>query len=52
MGEVSELIQDGILCDQCGGFIGKEKLESLGVEFDGNDILTSPGYPISCDDCE
>jgi hypothetical protein len=36
MGEVTELMLDGILCDQCGGFVSE-----IGV-----------GYPRTCSACQ
>lgn len=36
MGETTELILDGILCELCGVFISEEGC----------------GYPRSCEDCE
>lgn len=37
MGEISEMIQDGVLCDRCGGVV---------------DPPDAPGYPRTCDDCK
>ena len=36
MGEIAEMILDGILCERCGSFI------------DGDEV----GYPRLCDECE
>lgn len=36
MGEIVEMMINGLLCEQCGGFIDGEE----------------PGYPRVCEDCE
>lgn len=36
MGEVAEMILEGLLCQECGGVM---------------DDLESPGYPRTCDFC-
>lgn len=36
MGETTEMILDGLLCQVCGSFIEGEE----------------PGYPRNCEDCE
>ncbi len=36
MGETTEMILDGLLCQACGSFIDGEE----------------PGYPRNCEDCE
>ncbi len=36
MGEVTEMILDGILCQVCGCFVNKE----------------IQGYPVTCEDCK
>lgn len=38
MGEISEMILEGILCDECGGLVGDEP--------------ESVGYPRKCEGCE
>jgi len=49
MGDISEMIQDGILCKDCGGFIGEDLITQNGGEIDENGtIILSPGFPISC----
>lgn len=52
MGEISEMIQDGILCDECGGFVGDEKIRANGGKVDGDNILEVPGRPLTCNDCK
>lgn len=37
MGEVSEMVLDGILCEVCGVYIDDDK---------------DPGHPRKCEDCE
>jgi hypothetical protein len=37
MGEIAEMIIDGILCQLCGTAMGYDE---------------APGYPRTCDDCE
>lgn len=37
MGEMTEMILNGLLCDVCGAYM---------------DDLEEPGYPRTCDDCE
>lgn len=36
MGEIAEMVLDGLLCEQCGIFVDGEET----------------GYPRSCEDCE
>lgn len=52
MGDISEMMQDGLLCQECGGFNGVEKIKANGGEFDGQNIIKSPGFPITCHDCK
>jgi hypothetical protein len=52
MSENTEMIQDGLLCDVCGGFNGVEKIKSQGGEFNGDVITKTPGHPITCTDCK
>jgi hypothetical protein len=52
MGEISTLIQEGILCDLCGVFNGEEKIKANGGEFDGLACTKVPGFPITCDNCK
>lgn len=47
MGEIAEMMIDGILCEDCGGFVGKDKL----LDVDG-DKITGMGMPMKCEDCE
>ncbi|MBV4450705.1 hypothetical protein KM792_13730 [Clostridium tyrobutyricum] len=46
MGEISELIMEGILCEKCGCLI-----EDL-IQEDTDKLLPGPGYPRLCDDCK
>ncbi len=52
MGDISEMIQDGILCDDCGGFVGAAKINANGGLVNGDKILKAPGHPITCNDCK
>lgn len=36
MGQMTDAVLDGLLCQSCGGFIDGEE----------------PGYPRNCEDCE
>ncbi len=45
MGEISKLIQEGILCQECGCL-----MEDLIME-GSNELKKSPGYPRTCRDC-
>lgn len=38
MGDIAEMILEGILCEDCGGLIDEEG--------------TALGYPATCEDCE
>lgn len=38
MGEVTDMILDGTLCDECGGMVGDEP--------------EAVGFPRRCEDCE
>ncbi|MBO0479615.1 hypothetical protein JZO72_08225 [Vagococcus fluvialis] len=46
MGEIADMMLEGILCQQCGTLI-----EDLIVE-GSNTLKEAPGYPRSCSDCE
>ena len=46
MGEITEMILDGTLCQICGCSVCEENPEEVPEE----DV--SPGYPRSCDECE
>ena len=39
MGDVSEMVLDGILCSGCGGIVDSTETEA-------------PGYPRYCEDCK
>ncbi len=52
MGEISEMMADGILCEECGGFVGEEIIISNGGKIKGKAILETPGVPLKCEDCE
>lgn len=53
MGEISELIQDGVLCQVCGGAMILEKsfIEN-GGKIEGDKVIEVPGFPFSCEDCK
>ena len=44
MGEVSEMMQDGLLCEVCGVYMGDENLKKYGKE--------EPGFPVQCKECK
>lgn len=46
MGEIAEMIHEGILCQECGGLI-EDLIPSVGEE-----LLGAPGYPRACEDCK
>ena len=46
MGQVSEMILDGVLCQVCGELFDDLKPAS------GNVLLPPPGYPRTCEDCK
>lgn len=49
MGDITEMILDGVLCKDCGGFVGVELIIANGGEVDKNGAITAaPGFPISC----
>lgn len=41
MGEITEMILEGILCQECGGLMD-----------DVTEDSPVPGYPRTCDDCK
>lgn len=45
MGEITEMMLDGTLCEVCGGL-----MEDL-VPEEGSELLDAPGYPRRCPDC-
>lgn len=45
MGEIAEMILEGILCEQCGCVI-EDLIPTVGEE-----LLDAPGYPRNCEDC-
>ena len=53
MGETSEMVQDGILCKKCLGFVGAKQIKKYGGEIDEKklEVVSSPGFPILCDIC-
>lgn len=52
MGDASEMILDGILCQVCGVFLGEQVIKESGGKFVGNEIVEVPGFAITCNDCE
>ena len=40
MGDITELILEGVLCQECGGL-----MEDIEEDFGG------PGYPQTCEEC-
>lgn len=46
MGEITEMILDGILCEQCGCII-----EDLIPTDDSEELFEGPGYPRKCKEC-
>ena len=46
MGEVSEMILDGTLCQICGGVFADL------IPDKGRTLLDSPGHPRTCKSCE
>ena len=46
MGDISEMIMKGVLCERCGCLI--EDLIQKGTD----KLLPGPGYPRLCDDCQ
>ena len=46
MGEISEMMLDGTLCQVCGVFLGPNP------EDDDFESWAPCGYPMSCKDCE
>lgn len=47
MGDVSDMILEGILCQGCGVL-----MDDLVPEGGGKELKPGPGYPRSCEDCE
>lgn len=39
MGEMVEMVMEGVLCECCGVFVGDEESDP-------------PGHPLRCEDCE
>ncbi|MEX5937153.1 hypothetical protein [Mammaliicoccus sciuri] len=46
MGEITEMIMDGTLCNVCGSL-----MEDLIPEY-GNELKQPPGYSRTCEDCQ
>lgn len=46
MGEISDMMLDGTLCEGCG-----ELMDDL-VPDEGNELLEPPGHPRRCADCQ
>lgn len=46
MGEISELIQEGVLCKECGCLI-----EDL-IQEGKSELKEGPGHPRLCEDCK
>ena len=46
MGEISEMVLDGTLCQICGGLMEDLKPDK------GNELLDPPGYPRACPACK
>ena len=42
MGEITEMILEGILCQICGVFMGEDEDEPF----------EAPGYPVTCKECK
>lgn len=52
MGEIREMMEEGVLCDECGGFVGAAKINANGGKVVGDEILEVPGRPLTCNDCK
>ena len=46
MGELSEMMLDGLLCQECGAYIGGTPDDPTGGHPDAGN-----GYPVTCDEC-
>jgi len=47
MGDVTKMIMDGLLCQECGG-----AMEDINEYCDGGESEGEvPGYPRTCEDC-
>lgn len=42
MGDISEMMMEGLLCQSCGVYMGDED----------DDDYEAPGYPVTCEDCK
>ena len=40
MGEVADMMREGVLCQECGVFLGEDA------------SYQAPGYPVTCNDCK
>lgn len=47
MGEISKLILNGTLCEECGCL-----MEDLMPKDGSKELLEPPGYPRKCEDCK
>ena len=52
MGEIAEMMINGIMCEQCGCWMPEAErcIESKG-RVDGDIFDDPPGYPRKCNDC-
>jgi len=51
MGEIRDMMEEGLLCEICGTFVGEHKIKKHGGKFEGNTIVKSPGFPLKCGAC-
>jgi hypothetical protein len=53
MGEITDLILEGVLCECCGGMVEDEIIEAAGGSVsEGGTSITGPGFPLKCESCE
>ena len=61
MGEIAEMMMDGMLCRECGADIETRRMREAGAEVvirshpgtlrEVVKITQVPGYPVPCEDC-
>ena len=57
-GEITEMMEEGLLCSECGAFVGVEKIALNGgvvgpiIPGKTTEIIKSPDMYLKCEDCE
>lgn len=52
MGDVADMMLEGVLCCECGVLIEARRFRKAGGVLEGTALKKRPGYPVPCEDCQ